>query len=248
MSETTVVDEAGHLPVPDAPAEIRLRELTSAQGNAKRLFEQIVASGMVRPGVTESALSADIKLLAAQQFDVSRYWHKRIVRAGPNTLAPYEENPPNRILDEDDIVFLDLGPILGEWESDFGRTFVLGEDPIKQRLRDDVERGWYACKAFFDATPDCTGAQLFAYAQAQARDRGWEFGGSIAGHLLGEFPHEKLDEHEVECYVLPENHTPMRQIDPYGRPRHWICEIHFVDREREIGGFFEQLVTIGEAG
>ena len=26
-------------------------------------------------------------------------------------------------------------------------------------LKTDVEAGWYACKQFFDATPDCTGAQ-----------------------------------------------------------------------------------------
>jgi len=28
-----------------------------------------------------------------------------------------------------------------------------------------------------------------------------------------------------------------------GRPRNWILEIHFIDRERQIGGFFEQLLT-----
>jgi hypothetical protein len=29
-----------------------------------------------------------------------------------------------------------------------------------------------------------------------------------------------------------------------GAPRHWILEIHFVDRERQIGGFFEELLTV----
>ena len=27
-------------------------------------------------------------------------------------------------------------------------------------------------------------------------------------------------------------------------PRDWILEIHFVDRPRQIGGFFEQLLTV----
>ena len=31
--------------------------------------------------------------------------------------------------------------------------------------------------------------------------------------------------------------------DAQGRPRNWILEIHFIDRERQIGGFFEQLLT-----
>jgi hypothetical protein len=33
--------------------------------------------------------------------------------------------------------------------------------------------------------------------------------------------------------------------DASGRKRHWILEIHFVDRAREIGGFYEELLTIG---
>ena len=57
----------------------------------------------------------------ARQFGVSRHWHKRIVRAGPNTLEPYKQNPPDREITADDIVFLDFGPIFEEWEADFGR-------------------------------------------------------------------------------------------------------------------------------
>jgi Xaa-Pro aminopeptidase len=231
-------------PAPNATAATREVALRKAQDSAHQLFQRITDEGLVRPGVTEVQLSKEIKTLAAAQLGVERYWHKRVVRAGRNTLHPYDDNPPVRTLEADDIVFIDLGPIFAEWESDFGRTFVLGDDPVKLKMKADVEAGWYACKQFFDATPECTGAQLHAFATEQATSRGWEFGGAIAGHLLGEFPHEKLDDDEIECYVLPANTAPMRSIDPYGRPRHWICEIHFVDRVREIGGFFEQLLTI----
>jgi len=31
--------------------------------------------------------------------------------------------------------------------------------------------------------------------------------------------------------------------DTNGMKRNWILEIHFVDREKQIGGFFEQLLT-----
>jgi hypothetical protein len=37
----------------------------------------------------------------------------------------------------------------------------------------------------------------------------------------------------------------MRSTDESGRIRHWILEIHFVDRERRIGGLFEELLTVG---
>jgi hypothetical protein len=36
----------------------------------------------------------------------------------------------------------------------------------------------------------------------------------------------------------------LREPDAAGRPRHWILEIHFVDRQRRIGGFFEELLTV----
>jgi hypothetical protein len=29
-----------------------------------------------------------------------------------------------------------------------------------------------------------------------------------------------------------------------GRPRHWILEIHFIDRRQQFGGFFEELLTL----
>jgi hypothetical protein len=36
----------------------------------------------------------------------------------------------------------------------------------------------------------------------------------------------------------------MRSTDEKEQLRHWILEIHFVDRKRRIGGFFEELLTI----
>ena len=36
----------------------------------------------------------------------------------------------------------------------------------------------------------------------------------------------------------------MRRTDRVGRQCHWILEVHLVDRDRAIGGFFEQLLTL----
>ena len=35
----------------------------------------------------------------------------------------------------------------------------------------------------------------------------------------------------------------MFDLDKNGNERDWILEIHFIDKEKEIGGFFEQLLT-----
>jgi hypothetical protein len=76
------------------------------------------------------------------------------------------------------------------------------------------------------------------------RDSGWEFGGAHSGHLVGEFPHENLDGTRIENYIAPGSDNPMRRELPSGRRAHWILEIHLVDRERQIGGFYEQLLTL----
>jgi Xaa-Pro dipeptidase len=37
----------------------------------------------------------------------------------------------------------------------------------------------------------------------------------------------------------------MRDRDAEGQEGHWIFEIHLVDRSRQIGGFYEELLTLG---
>jgi Xaa-Pro dipeptidase len=225
--------------------ETRAAELYEAQTKAQRLFDEVETRGLVRPGITESTLNHDIYALAKEMFGITTYWHKRIVRSGRNTLLPYDENPPDLTLQEDDILFLDLGPVFEQWEADFGRTFVLGSDPLKYKLRQDVGLAFAAGKKYFEEHPDLISSQLFNYALSLAEQFGWEFGGPIAGHLIGEFPHERIPNDKVSLYVHPESHLPMRSLDEKGQKRHWILEIHFVDREHQIGGFYEELLTVG---
>lgn len=219
--------------------------LLLAQQHANELFQAIQNQGGIRPNVLEGRLNRDIYDLANQRFGISTYWHKRIVRAGRNTLAPYDENPPDLSVADDDILFLDLGPVFEEWEADFGRTFVLGSDPLKLKLRDDIERAFREGKQYFHQHPDITAVELYCYAQKLAWDFGWEYGGPIAGHLIGHFPHERIPGDKVTLYVHPNNPSRMRDLDAAGQERHWIFEIHFVDRTRQIGGFYEELLTLG---
>jgi hypothetical protein len=223
----------------------RATALLEAQGKANELFMAVEKQGLIRAGVLESQLNQDIYDLAKQMFGISTYWHKRIVRAGRNTLAPYDENPPDLTVGEDDILFLDLGPVFEEWEADFGRTFVLGSDPVKLKLRDDIGQSFLEGKKYFHEHPDITALELYRHAQKLARDLGWEYGGPIAGHLIGQFPHERIPGDKVTLYVHPDNPNRMRGLDAEGRERHWIFEIHFVDRLRGIGGFYEELLTVG---
>jgi Xaa-Pro dipeptidase len=222
-------------------------DLLDAQAKAQTLFSEIRARELIRPGATESAINAAVYDLAAQMYGVTRHWHKRIVCAGRNTLTPYDENPPDLTVTEDDIVFLDLGPVFEELEADFGRTYVVGNHPLKQKLCRDIEEGFAKGKEYFQQHADITAAELYEYACQLAKQAGWEYGGPIAGHLIGVFPHEKIAGDKVTLYVHPKNHNRMRTPDASGRKRHWILEVHFVDRARQIGGFYEELLTISQS-
>ncbi|MBV8062256.1 MAG: aminopeptidase P family protein [Nevskia sp.] len=222
----------------------RVAALLDAQRQAAALFVRIEQS-LIRPGISESQLTREIAELGRSEFGIVQNWHKRIVRAGPNTLEPYDENPPDLTIGADDILFVDLGPVFEAWEADFGRSYVLGNDPHKLRLRDDVAAAFAAGKKYFQDHPHITGSELYAYVHQLAQDAGWEFGGKLAAHMIGEFPHKSLPVDRAVAWADAGNHTPMRGLDPLGRERHWILEIHFVDRLRRIGAFYEELLTVG---
>ena len=223
----------------------RARRLLDAQASAVALFDQVARRGIIVAGRGEQAASDGIRDLANEMFGTTKHWHKRIVRSGPHTLQPYRENPPDRVIEADDIVFADFGPIFEEFEADLGRTYVLGDDPVKHRLASDLPVIFDAGRRYFAGHPDITGAQLHAEIARLAGQAGWSLGGTHAGHLVGEFPHETIDGERIESYIAPGNTTPMRRHDKAGRACHWILEIHLVDTARGFGGFHEQLLDLG---
>src|ERR1700748_1696064 len=100
--------------------DVRATKLLDAQDKAAALFAEIETRGIIRPGVTEVQASDEIRDLAADQFGVDWHWHKRIVRAGPNTLQPYRKNPPDRETAPAAMALADFGPGLPAGEADFG--------------------------------------------------------------------------------------------------------------------------------
>src|SRR6476469_4217542 len=118
----------------------RLVALLTADRKAEALLAAIDSRHLVRPGRTETEVDQDIYALAERSFGVTKHRHKRIVRSGPNTVRIFAENPPVREIADGDTVFLDLGPVFDEWEADVGRTYVMGDDPQKQRLCHDLPR------------------------------------------------------------------------------------------------------------
>jgi Xaa-Pro aminopeptidase len=219
------------------------RALLEAQHKAEALFAAVVDSGMIQAGKLESELSAEIHDLAQERFGVRRHWHKRIVRAGSNTMLGYSAETSDRRIAADDVVFLDLGPVFDSWEADFGRTYALGDDPNKHRLVSDIGAAFRRGKELFENTPSLTTGELYDFVAGLATTSGWEFGAPAAGHLIGHFPHERSPDPK-RFSIRHGNDVSLREPDEHGNSRHWILEIHFVDRARGIGGFYEELLTV----
>ncbi|HEY0252286.1 MAG TPA: M24 family metallopeptidase [Kofleriaceae bacterium] len=214
--------------------------MIAAESRARELFE--LAKPLVVPGKTEREISDEVAGIAAERFGVKKFWHKKIVRSGANTLLPYAANPPDLVIGEDDILFFDFGPVFDDWEADYGRTFVVGNDPRKQQLAADIARAWDAGAAFFRERPGITSAELYRFVSQLARDAGWEFGHVHCGHIVGKFPHEYVDPDDDTNHIYGTNELPMRRAGNGGEPLQWILEIHFVDRAAGYGGFQEALL------
>ncbi|MEV1291959.1 M24 family metallopeptidase [Pseudonocardia sp. NPDC049635] len=224
--------------------QARIDALRESERKAGVLFETAAGRGLIAAGATEQEVSDGVRDLARELFGIDRFWHKRIVRTGRNTLSPYRENPPDLTITDDDIVFVDFGPIFEEWEADFGRTYVVGDDPAKHRLAADLSRLWEDGRRRFLEQEDVTGEQLYRYVLGRIAQAGWEHPETHAGHLVGEFPHERIEGDRRGSYITDGNTAPLRRTASSGRVCRWILEIHIVDRAGGFGGFVEQLLDI----
>ncbi len=219
------------------------QKLIFAEQKAKELFNAIEERGLIVSGKSEKQLCDEIVKIAKEDFGIIAHWSKKIVRTGVNTLQPFIANPPDLIIQDGDILFFDFHPIFEGWEADLGRTYVLGNDPLKLKIKKDVEAAWHVANAWYFKQSNLTGAEFFNYVDALTKSYGYEFGNAIAGHIVGPFPHEQPDDPNDLCLdVHPDNHKDILQLDKYGNKRHWILELHFVDRKNNIGAFFEQLL------
>lgn len=128
-------------------------------------------------------------------------------------------------------------------ESDFARTYVLGNDPRKLKLKNDVEKAWHETREWVRRQNQLKASDLFQYTRQKSSEYGWTSAGEIAGHIVGRFPHEQpADPKSWALDVHPDNPNDIFLPDANGNKRHWILEMHFVDKENKIGGYMEQLL------
>jgi Xaa-Pro aminopeptidase len=175
---------------------------------------------------------ADAATLAKERLDAAgmqRIWHPSIVRFGANTLKTFRQpSAPGTVLQDNDIFFIDLGPVFDGHEGDVGDTFVVGDDA-------DMHACANAARELFARTAarwreGVTGTALYAYADDEATAMGWRLNHETKGHRVGDYPHAV---HKA---------GPLGQFDATPAPGLWILEVQIAHPSSPMGAFFEDLL------
>jgi Xaa-Pro aminopeptidase len=180
------------------------------------------------PGMTEpeAIAMAGERLHAA---GMQRIWHPSIIRFGANTLKTFRQrSAPDTVLAENDIFFVDLGPVFEGHEGDVGDTFVVGDDSVMHACaaaaRELFRRGEARWRE------GVTGVALYDYVSAEAESLGWRLNHATKGHRVGDYPHAV---HKA---------GNLGDFDAQPVPGLWILEIQIAHPTLPIGAFYEDLL------
>jgi Xaa-Pro aminopeptidase len=196
----------------------------------KRTYDAVVAiAAMIRPGMREEdAVTLANSMLAERQM--RRGWHKVNLRFGVNTTLHFHTpSQPGVVLGENDIFFIDIGPVFENWEGDGGDTFVVGEDADLARCAHDARAVFHAARRRWLAD-GLSGRALYEFAAADASRLGWVLNLDMNGHRISDFPHKAIFA------------GSLAEIDFAPSAGLWVLEIQIRHPTKPFGAFFEDLL------
>ena len=191
---------------------------------AVHLIAQQITAGLSEEQAKEIARAT------LSELGMRRGWHHIIVRCGANTTKDFmERSQPGVVLEENDIFFVDIGPVYGDFEGDAGDTFVLGDEPRHAQAKHDVRQIWDIVRDKW-FTEQITGAELYEFAVATTEDFGWKLNMDLSGHRLSDYPHSAHYD------------GPLAEVTFKPRPNLWVLEIAIADPLKTFGAFYEDLL------
>jgi Xaa-Pro aminopeptidase len=196
----------------------------------KRTYDAVMAiAAVIRPGMREEdAVTLANNMLAERQM--RRGWHKVNLRFGVNTTLHFHTpSQPGVVLGENDIFFIDIGPVFEHWEGDGGDTFVVGEDADLARCANDARAVFHAARRRWLAE-GFSGRALYEFAAAEASRLGWVLNLDMNGHRISDFPHKAIFS------------GSLAEIDFAPSAGLWVLEIQIRHPTRPFGAFFEDLL------
>lgn len=203
--------------------EKMLETRAKAQQAVSRIASQVKA-GMLEEDANKMVVATLRELGATKAF------HKPYIRFGSNTTKTFgADSEPGIRLGDDDIFFIDVGPVWEEYEGDAGDTFFTGSNPELKRCGVDAKNIFTAVAEKW-RSENATGVDLYHYAAQTAKDLGWVLNLDLGGHRLGDFP-------SGEHYD-----GPLSEISFHPSPNIWMVEIHIRHPEKQFGAFYEDLL------
>ena len=204
-----------------------LSKLIEARHLAKKMAYEL--RDQIKAGMTEADAHKLYKDLC-EKYNIKKQWHPPKLRFGPNTLLNFKDQSQDYTLQEDDIFFIDIGPIINDHEADFGETFYIGSNLLHKKICNLQHRIFNDVRDYWQTTYK-SGAQLYEYAQKVAALNDVLLNIDQDGHRIGDFPHQLFYK------------GSLKECEQELVPNAWILEIHIWDKEKRFGAFYEDLLT-----
>lgn len=202
-------------------------QMLMVRGKTRKIIHEIAAA--CKPGMLEEdAVEMAKGILTENQM--LRGWHDVYVRFGSNTMKTFgAASDPGIVLGENDIMFIDIGPVFEKWEGDGGDSFVFGSDPEMEKCAEDARRLFHIVRKKWE-TEGLSGKELYEFASDEAKAMGWELNLDLSGHRLSDFPHAVIYD------------GPMADVGFCPSPLLWVLEIHIRHPTNQYGAFFEDML------
>lgn len=204
-----------------------LAKILAASKQAKLVLEEIISQ--IQPGKTEKDLYQVTREIY-QSHAITRSWHNPYIRFGTNTVLTYADKAEaNLTLQEEDIAFIDIGPIFNDIEGDVGKTIVFGDNQKFLNLKTASEELFRRGLEFFRAK-NPSGLEMQDFIVKEARAMGYDYLLKSGGHLIGSFSHGASWNQGIATY------------NEAMQPGIWILEIQIKDPNEPYGAFYEDLL------
>lgn len=213
--------------IQDFGSNFSLEKLIQARNIAREMTYEL--SSKIWPGMTEDDAQVLYKNICIK-YPIEKQWHPPKIRFGPNTICNFKDQSAPYNLQEEDIFFIDIGPVINGHEADYGETFTVGEIYEEKNIAHTSKKVFEEVVNYWNINRVC-GEELYDYASERAEHYGYILNLGNDGHRIGDFPH-----HIHFKGGIPE-------MDEVIVPNAWILEIHLLNQARTYGAFFEDLLT-----
>lgn len=164
------------------------------------------------------------------EYNVEKKWHPTKFRIGINTTKSFKDISQENIhLKDEDIYFVDIGPVLNGHEGDYGKTFMKGQNQVYKDIIEasvnvfnETKRKWQE--------DNLSGAGLYSFAKECAKKFGFKLNEKMSGHRVGDFPHHVF------------YRGGLNEFEKVPSTNLWVLEIHLIDEKNQIGAFFEDVL------